>query len=94
MVFEIFYFLAAQSTLLVQNSSIVVCSILLTLLLYYQTQIDELWNGYLRITVLAIIILIDLIGNLGTEANKLALEKDWIVVIADGDEQKLSSKLF
>jgi iron-regulated transporter 1 len=84
-------FTAAQTTLLVQNCSVVLCSGILISFLFYEEEIDKLWNGALRALLIVSILLISTIANLGSEANKIALEKDWIVVLAGGNQEKLAS---
>lgn len=42
------------------------------------------------IILIAVIIFIGVLADVGTVAMKIALEKDWIVVLAEGDENKLA----
>jgi iron-regulated transporter 1 len=56
---------------------------------------DELYvslNGYLSPLVEAVIIGLALIAFLSSMAYKIAIEKDWIVVVASGNTAKLTSK--
>lgn len=84
-------FPVARVALIVQNSFVVLCSILLICLIHYNEELESLWNGVGKTAILTSVIVVAVIANLGAEASKIALEKDWIVVLSDGDETKLAS---
>jgi iron-regulated transporter 1 len=87
----VFPFPVAQIALIVQNSSVVLCSILLICLIHYNEELGLVWNGVGKTVLIACVIVVAVIANLGSEASKIALEKDWIVVLSGGDEAKLAS---
>lgn len=62
----------------------------MALAIYYQEEVNEIWNGNLKLVIYAIIIVAEIVAELASMGNKLVLEKDWIVVLANGDNQKLS----
>jgi len=82
----------AQVALIVQNSSVVCCSILLICLLYYKDSLEFWCGGAGKTGLIVAVIILAVIANLGSEASKIALEKDWIVVLSGGNETKLASK--
>ncbi len=55
------------------------------------------WNVCLNVVVfgiLAVVVIVFASGaNLATVANTISIEKDWIVVIADGNEDTLAGNL-
>ncbi len=53
---------------------------------------DKIWNGTLETALIVLVIFVAVVANLGSEASKIALEKDWIVVLSGGNQEKLSSK--
>jgi len=77
----------------IQNSAVLLGATTLALTLHYESEMKSVWNGNLEYIMYAVIILITITAELASVANKIALEKDWIVVLAGGDERKLSSRL-
>lgn len=85
-----FFIIVAKLALFVQNFSITFCATILVVKITLADDINQIWNGALDIILIAVIIFIGVLADVGTVAMKIALEKDWIVVLAEGDETKLS----
>ncbi|XP_078408221.1 ferroportin-like [Cetorhinus maximus] len=79
-----------QIALVIQNLSVTLCAVALMLLLVYKTQITILWNGWMKIVCYTLVIVIGVIADLASTAMSIAIQRDWIIVIA-GDSDKLSS---
>ncbi|XP_033762325.1 solute carrier family 40 member 1-like isoform X2 [Pecten maximus] len=83
---------AAKWTLVIQNLSVCLCSILVYFVFQYHDEIKEVWpqQGLADLSY-AVIIIISIIGNLASEGRKIAVERDWIVVICGRDKDLLAS---
>ena len=79
---------------MIQNTSVALCATTVCLILIFETTIDGIWNGYLYIIAIAGIITLAVIAELASVGYKVAIEKDWIVVVAQGNKSVLASKLF
>ncbi|XP_048389935.1 solute carrier family 40 member 1-like isoform X2 [Stegostoma tigrinum] len=79
-----------QVALLIQNLSVILCAVVLMLLFVYETEITILWNGWMKIVCYALVIVIGVIADLASTAMSIAIQRDWIIVVA-GDSDKLSS---
>ena len=78
------------ASLLVQNGFLAVCSIALAMMFYYNLNVclNVLMFGILSVVV----ILLASGANLATVANTISIEKDWIVVLADGNKDTLAGR--
>lgn len=78
----------AAISLMVQNGLLSLCSVVLAVMFYYDL------NVCLHITVFSILSVIVIIlaagSNLATVANTISIEKDWVVALADGNEDTLA----
>ncbi|XP_041057180.1 solute carrier family 40 member 1-like isoform X2 [Carcharodon carcharias] len=79
-----------QVALVIQNLSVTLCAVALMLLFVYKTQITILWNGWMKIVCYTLVIVIGVIADLASTAMSIAIQRDWIIVIA-GDSDKLSN---
>ena len=86
------YFIVAITALFVDNSFVILGSLLLSFNLIYKDDILPLWSGYLQSVLFAGIIICAVINNLGSMASTIVIERDWIVVLSDGNEEQLSRK--
>lgn len=68
-------------------------AIALSLTLHFRSEIKGIWDGHFETFMFALVIFIAIVADLASVANKIALEKDWIVVLAGGDNKQLSRKL-
>lgn len=61
------------------------------MILYFDTHMDQQLGGRLRHICEAAVIILAIIAQLASVGYKIAIEKDWIVIIAAGDSSKLAS---
>ena len=85
----IFYFgLVAQISLVIQNLAVIVCGVLLLIMLELEQHIQHPFVTLLE----AMIIIVGSIADLSSVGTKIAVEKDWVVVIAGSDKALLASR--
>ncbi|XP_070565076.1 ferroportin-like isoform X2 [Ptychodera flava] len=77
--------------LLFQNAFIIGCASLLGLLIAFQSEIGQIWNDSLTALFHALIICFGAIANLASIGNKIAIQKDWVVVVAGTSKGKLAN---
>ncbi|XP_060553697.1 solute carrier family 40 member 1-like isoform X2 [Ruditapes philippinarum] len=83
---------AARSSLIVQNLSIAMCSVVVYFVIIYRTDIEEQWPDKSLLTLcFGVIILISTIAQLASSANTIAVEKDWIVEICGSNTDLLAT---
>lgn len=80
----------AQTSLLVQNSCVIVCGILLMLVFQFREQLVELYNGWILTTCYILVITIANIANLASTATSITIQRDWVVVVAGQDSSRLA----
>ncbi|KAM9365717.1 solute carrier family 40 member 1 [Pholidichthys leucotaenia] len=80
----------AQTSLLVQNSCVTVCGILLMLVFQFREQLAQLYNGWILTTCYILVITIANIANLASTAMSITIQRDWVVVVAGQDSSKLA----
>ncbi|XP_045568753.1 solute carrier family 40 member 1-like [Salmo salar] len=71
----------AHASLLVQNISVTVCSIVLMLVFLYKQWIESIWDGWLTVVCYTVVIVLADVANLASTALTIAIQRDWIVVI-------------
>lgn len=49
--YRLYFFSVAQTSLLVQNCSVIVCGVLLMLVFHFKEQLTQLYNGWLLVSV-------------------------------------------
>ncbi|KAL4222354.1 hypothetical protein ACF0H5_018393 [Mactra antiquata] len=82
----------ARVSVLVQNSALIVCCIILYLVMEFKAFIASLApNEGLLKTCYAFIIIIAILSNLTNMARKTAIERDWIVEICGQDRDMLAN---
>jgi len=74
-------------SLLTQNLSVILCCVAVIVRLIF----DEFW--WQRHLLESCVIILAIIAQLASVAYKIAIEKDWIVVIATGKKSFLASML-
>uniref|UniRef100_A0A3Q0R988 Solute carrier family 40 member n=1 Tax=Amphilophus citrinellus TaxID=61819 RepID=A0A3Q0R988_AMPCI len=80
----------AQTSLLVQNSCVIVCGILLMLVFNFKEQLADLYNGWILTSCYILVITIANIANLASTAMSITIQRDWVVVVAGQDSSKLA----
>lgn len=81
---------AAGVFLAIQNVCVAVNCILLALYFYFKDDLLELFGSWLPWAAATLVISISMLANLASTGSKIVVEKDWIVVISGGDENKLA----
>lgn len=78
----------AQISLIIQNVAVIICGVLLLIMLKLEEHIQHPYTMFLE----ANIIIIGSVADLSSVGTKIAVEKDWVVVIAGSDKSLLASK--
>lgn len=80
----------AQTSLIVQNSCVIVCGVLLMVVFQFKEQLAVLYNGWILTTCYILVITIANIANLASTAMSITIQRDWVVVVAGQDSSKLA----
>ncbi|KAK2532625.1 Slc40a1 [Columba livia] len=80
----------AQTSLVVQNASVILCGIILMIVFLFKTQLLTLYHGWLLTMCYILVITIANIANLASTATAITIQRDWIVVVAGEDRSKLA----
>ena len=80
--------LVAQVSLIIQNVAVIICGVLLLIML----ELDQHLQHPVITLLEALIIIIGSVADLSSIGTRIAVEKDWVVVIAGSDKSLLASK--
>ncbi|XP_068184820.1 solute carrier family 40 member 1 [Antennarius striatus] len=80
----------AQTSLLVQNSCVIACGILLMVVFQFHEQLVKLYNGWVLTGCYILVITIANIANLASTAMSITIQRDWVVVVAGQDSNTLA----
>ncbi|XP_027721596.1 solute carrier family 40 member 1 [Vombatus ursinus] len=80
----------AQTSLIVQNVSVITCGIILMIVFLHKTDLLTMYNGWVLTSCYIVIISIANIANLASTATGITIQRDWIVVVAGDDRSKLA----
>ncbi|KTF73109.1 hypothetical protein cypCar_00036597 [Cyprinus carpio] len=80
----------AQTSLVVQNSAVILCGVLLMAIFQFKEQLTILYSGWLLTTCYIFVITIANIANLASTAMSITIQRDWVVVVAGDDRSKLA----
>ena len=87
------FFSVARVTVLVNNSALILCSLLVFVVIEFKPYITSFWPNEALLKVCnAGIITIAIVANLTNMARKTAIERDWIVEICGKDKDMLASE--
>ncbi len=76
-------------SLIVQNTLVAINTILLSIMFYYSLTVC---NNVVLFGIFVVgVVLLGALANLATVANTIAVERDWVVVIADKNSSILAS---
>jgi iron-regulated transporter 1 len=78
--------------LLAQNLLLVICATTVALTFFFWDSLDFLWDGGVIIILQSIIVFTAAMSHLASVGTIIVVEKDWIVVLAEGDLNHLASK--
>jgi len=81
---------AAKTFLVVQNTCVSLCALLLSGFIGYKSEIEEEYHQIAIIIVSTLAIVLASIGRLASSGVNIIIQKDWIVVIANNDTDKLA----
>lgn len=93
--YKILFVSAARTSLIVQNTSVIVCAMIVYTVITWKAEILTAWpnEGLLMLCYVAI-ILVAILSMLGSIGTSIAVQKDWIVEICGQDKDLLASKTF
>ncbi|KAM5151534.1 ferroportin isoform 1-T1 [Mantella aurantiaca] len=80
----------AQTSLIVQNVSVIICGIILMVVFLYKNDLLSMYQGWLLTLCYILVITIANIANLASTAMGITIQRDWIVVVAGEDRSKLA----
>ncbi|KAF7245004.1 Solute carrier family 40 member 1 [Varanus komodoensis] len=80
----------AQTSLVVQNASVISCGILLMIVFLYKADLVALYQGWLLTLCYILVITIANIANLASTATSITIQRDWVVVVAGENRNKLA----
>ncbi|NXG21898.1 S40A1 protein, partial [Grallaria varia] len=80
----------AQTSLIVQNASVILCGIILMVIFLFKKELLTLYHGWLLTMCYILVITIANIANLASTATAITIQRDWIVVVAGEDRSKLA----
>ncbi|XP_022087124.1 solute carrier family 40 member 1-like [Acanthaster planci] len=81
---------AARKSLVIQNSGVIINAVCLLLLLHYKSAILAVGSGALFFFCQVIIIVLGVVANLASVAEKICIQKDWVVILAGDDSERLA----
>ncbi|XP_029461856.1 solute carrier family 40 member 1 isoform X1 [Rhinatrema bivittatum] len=80
----------AQTSLIVQNASVIVCGIILMVVFLFKAQLVSMYHGWLLTICYILVITIANIANLASTAMSITIQRDWIIVVAGEDRSRLA----
>lgn len=80
----------AQTSLVVQNVSVILCGIILMMVFLHKNELLTMYHGWVLTSCYILIITIANIANLASTATAITIQRDWIVVVAGEDRSKLA----
>ncbi|XP_034042764.1 solute carrier family 40 member 1 [Thalassophryne amazonica] len=80
----------ARTSLVVQNTCVIVCGILLMAVFHFKEQLVVLYSGWILTTCYILVITIANMANLASTAMSISIQRDWVVVVAGQDSSKLA----
>lgn len=78
--------------LIAQNSLLIICATTVALTFFFWDSVYFLWDGHGIIVLQSVIVLTAAMSHLASIGTTIVVEKDWIVVLAEGDLNNLASK--
>eukprot|EP00090_Calanus_glacialis_P026523 TRINITY_DN41749_c0_g1_i1.p1 TRINITY_DN41749_c0_g1~~TRINITY_DN41749_c0_g1_i1.p1 ORF type:complete len:515 (-),score=149.24 TRINITY_DN41749_c0_g1_i1:159-1703(-) len=82
---------AAKTFLIIQNTSVALNCCILAAYFHWEAEAIQHFGSWVTAVVATLSIVIALVSTLSSAGSKIVVEKDWIVVIAGGDDDKLAS---
>lgn len=79
--------MAAKVFLSIQNLCVIVCCSILAVYFWYVNQFSDT----VRIVMAVAVVVVNCVAYLASVGSKIVVEKDWIVVIAGDDNNRLAN---
>ncbi|XP_060113036.1 solute carrier family 40 member 1 [Heteronotia binoei] len=80
----------AQTSLIVQNACVILCGVLLMMVFLFKTELVALYQGWLLTLCYILVITIANIANLASTATGITIQRDWVVVVAGDNRNRLA----
>lgn len=80
----------AQTSLVVQNVSVILCGIILMMVFLHKHELLNMYHGWVLTVCYILIITIANIANLASTATAITIQRDWIVVVAGENRSRLA----
>nr|AAD00260.1 cell adhesion regulator [Rattus norvegicus] len=80
----------AQTSLVVQNVSVILCGIILMMVFLHKNELLNMYHGWVLTVCYILIITIANIANLASTATAITIQRDWIVVVAGENRSRLA----
>ncbi|KAL6054871.1 hypothetical protein STEG23_020095, partial [Scotinomys teguina] len=80
----------AQTSLVVQNVSVILCGIILMMVFLHKNELLTMYHGWVLTVCYILIITIANIANLASTATAITIQRDWIVVVAGENRSRLA----
>lgn len=81
---------SAKCFLVVQNGAVFLSSMILAVHFWDELWLQSLLGSWKTWMVASLVIFVATVANLASTGSRIVVEKDWIVVIADGDDDRLA----
>ena len=81
---------AAKTFLVIQNLFVAVDCCIFAVFFHWQLEIIQHFGDWIKVVVAIVTIILALVSHLASNGSKIVVEKDWIVVISGGNEDKLA----
>merc|ERR550519_2477399 len=81
---------AAKTFLTIQNTAVSLCALLLAGFISYKSELAESDLGWVTVAVSVGAIILASVARLASSGTNIIIQKDWVVVIAAGDADRLA----
>ena len=78
--------------LLAQNALLVLCAATVAVMFENWDSVSTLWSGNLLIILQAVVVVTAALSRVASIGTTIVMQKDWIVVLANGDLNHLASR--
>jgi len=81
---------AARTALILQNSFVALCALCVALTFYFRSQLELEGNDWGIPIACGVIVVLGSLAQLASLASTIVVDKDWIVILANGDQDQLA----
>jgi len=81
---------AAKTFLVVQNLFVAIDCCIFAVYFHWSSEIVEQFGEWIKVVIAIVTIILALLSHLASAGSKIVVEKDWIVVISGGNDDKLA----